>query len=209
MAARLGDEMTPIHHVTASEIQRASQVLARAFRNDPLASYLSPAVSRRESLLRRFYRWLLRYGVRYGEVHATSDDLEGAAVWLPPEDGRRALLRMARAGALLLPLTVGPRFFLRSWRYSRHVGGLRLRYSPFPHWFLQLLGVDPDCRRHGHATQLLRSMLERLDRAKMACCLDTANRGNLGFYGALGFRVAAESRLPGTNVDCWLMVRRA
>jgi ribosomal protein S18 acetylase RimI-like enzyme len=196
-----------LHRLTVSDTPRASQMLARAFRNDPLVSYFLPTVSRRELLLLRFYRWLLRYGLLYGEVHAPSPNLEGLAVWLPAEEGHREQLKMARTGALILPFTVGPRFFLRSWRYAEHVGRLRHRHIPLPHFYLQMLGVNPECQGQGHATRLLRSMLERLDREKTACCLDTGNRANIGFYERFGFHVAEESHVPGTNVDCWLMVR--
>jgi ribosomal protein S18 acetylase RimI-like enzyme len=202
-----GDAMMPVHHLTASEIPKASQTLARAFWNDPLVWYFSPTACGRELLLYRFYRWLLRYGLLYGEVYAPSPGLEGVAMWLPPEANHGAILKMARPEAILLPFTVGPRFLLRSWRYGQHIGHLRHRHMPSPHWFLQLLGVDPDFQKQGHATSLLRSMLERLDRETIACCLDTGNRADVGFYQRFGFRVAEESHVPGTNVDCWLMVR--
>ncbi len=200
-------DVIPIHHLTVSEIPRAGQVLARAFRNDRLTSYFSPAVADRELLLSRFYRWLLRYGLAYGEVHASSPNLEGVAVWLPAENRQLEWLNMAEMGGLILPFFVGPRFFFRSLRYSVHIGRLRQQHVPFPHFFLQLLGVDPDCQRQGHATRLLRSMLERPDREKMTCCLDTWTRENVGFYERFGFRVAEESHLSGTTAECWLMVR--
>jgi len=198
-----------VHDLSVSEIPAASQMLARAFRNDPIASYFLPTGAKRELLLGRFQRWLLRYGRACGEVYASSPKLEGVAVWLPAEETHRGWLQMARTGALLLPFSVGPRFFLRALRYSDHIGRLRQQHLPLPHCYLQMLGVDPDCQRQGHATRLLGSMLERLDREKMACCLDTGNRANLGFYERFGFRVAEESHVPGTNVECWLMVRGA
>ncbi|MGO8751195.1 MAG: GNAT family N-acetyltransferase [Thermoguttaceae bacterium] len=211
MASKLGDGVpaSAVHRLTSLEIARASQVLARAFRNDPLVAYFLPHAAGRERCLNRFYRCFLRYGLRYGEVQATSPGLEGLAMWLPPEEIHVAVLKMVRVGAFRLPFTVGPRFLVRSWRYSEHIGRLCRRHAPFPHWYLQLLAVDPEHQRQGWATRLLRSMLERLDHRKTPCCLDTANRANLAFYERLGFRTAAESRVPGENVDCWLMVRGA
>jgi ribosomal protein S18 acetylase RimI-like enzyme len=209
MAIKLGDGVpaSAVHHLTSFEIAGASQVLARAFRNDPLVSYLLPDATGRERRLDRFYRCFLRYGLLYGELQAPSPNLEGLAMWLPPGEIQGAIPKMVRAGAFFLPFTVGPRFVIRSWMYSEHIRQLRHRHTPFPHWYLQLLGVNPEDQKQGHATRLLRSMLERLDREKVPCCLDTANRVNLVFYERLGFQVAAESRLPRGNVDCWLMVR--
>ena len=160
MAITLGDgcPTSATHHLTSSEVARASQVLARAFRNDPLVSFLLPDATGRERYLDRFYRCFLRYGLLYGELQAPSPNLEGLAMWLPPGEIQGAIPKMVRAGAFLLPFTVGPRYVIRSWMYSEHIRLLRHRDTPFPHWYLQLLGVNPEYQKQGHATRLLRSM---------------------------------------------------
>ena len=210
MAVERTDKAVPtVARLTALAIPRVSRMLARAFCHDPMVAYLLPRAEGRERYLQRLFRCVLRCGQLYGENHATSPELEGAAVWLPPEAGTGAILKMARAGALLLPFSVGPRFFVRCFKYSEHVSHLRRQHASFPHWFLQLLGVDPEHQKGGCASRLLRSMLERLDREKTPCCLDTANPRNVGFYERFGFRVAAEGGLEGSDVHCWLMVRGA
>ena len=88
-----------------------------------------------------------------------------------------------------------------------HVDELRNKHTPFPHWYLQLLGVEPECQRLGFGLALLRPMLDRLDKDKAASCLNTMNGDNVAFYERFGFKVVAESNVPKTNIGIWLMMR--
>lgn len=81
------------------------------------------------------------------------------------------------------------------------------RHTPFRHWYLQLLGVDPGHQGQGYATALVNPMLARFDREGLPCCLDTMNGDNVAFYERFGFRVAAKSLVPKTQIGLWLMAR--
>jgi hypothetical protein len=50
-------------------------------------------------------------------------------------------------------------------------------------------------------------MLARFDRERLPCCLDTMNGDNVAFYERFGFRVAAKSLVPKTQIGLWLMAR--
>ncbi|MFZ1881547.1 MAG: hypothetical protein WAU41_15490, partial [Gaiellaceae bacterium] len=74
----------------------ASDMLARAFHDDPAWTWLIPDDERR----RRLLPWLFRVGfeVTAAEIWATAGEVRGAARWLPP--GRPAM----RVGATLRAL---------------------------------------------------------------------------------------------------------
>ena len=95
------------------DIQGASFLLGRAFHDDPFLRHLLPDPAERKRLSPKGFRCILRYGVRYGEVQATSSNMEGVAVWLPPQSAHVSMSKMVRVGAFSLPFTVGPRFFFR------------------------------------------------------------------------------------------------
>src|SRR5690242_7180251 len=85
-------------------LQEASEVLARAFQNDPAWVWLVPDPQRRADLL----PWLFRIGfdVTAADVYATPGPILGAARWLPP--GRQPLKIAATLRALVTtPLRLG------------------------------------------------------------------------------------------------------
>jgi len=193
--------------LTAADIPAASEMFARTFHNDPMMTHLLPKAAKRPRLSAQSYQCLLRYGIHCGEVLATSANLEGVAIWLPPEAAHDSLAKLLRACLFTLPLTAGPSFFVRFLSYHRHLDRLRREHTPFRHWYLQLLGVDPSHQRKGYATALLTPVFDRLDRERLPCCLDTMNGDNVAFYERFGFRVAAKSLVPKTQIGLWLMAR--
>lgn len=192
----------------AADLPQASEMLARSFHNDPLLCHLLPDAAQRRSISARSFQCLLRYGLCHGEVVTTSANLEGLAIWLPPDAAQGSLARLLRACLFTLPLTAGPRFFVRFLSYQQHLNRLRREHTPFRHWYLQLLGVDPCHQGKGHASSLVNPMLARLDREQLPCCLDTMNGDNVAFYERFGFRIAAQSFVPKTEIGLWLMARR-
>jgi ribosomal protein S18 acetylase RimI-like enzyme len=189
------------------DIHRASLLLGQAFHDDPLLSYLLADPAKREHLSPKGFACILRYGVRYGEAQATSSNMEGVSVWLPPQSAHASIFKTVQVGAFSLPFSVGWRFFFRFLDYMGHVDELRKKHTPLPHWYLQLLGVEPRFQRQGHSSALLKPMLDRFDAEKLPCCLDTMNGGNVPFYERFGFKVVAESKVPKTHIGIWLMAR--
>ena len=72
----------------------ASEVLTRAFLDDPLINYFYPDTAEREKRMPYAHRFILNHGFRYGEVYAPSAGLEGIAVWLPSEKFEMTLWRL-------------------------------------------------------------------------------------------------------------------
>jgi len=68
--------------LAAAQRQRAANVRARAFLDEPEFIWLLPDEAKR----RRFLRWSFAAGLRYhgwcGESHTTPGEVEGAALWL-------------------------------------------------------------------------------------------------------------------------------
>jgi len=146
-----------------SQIQQASGVASRAFRNSSLTVRLFPRESDRLSLS-PLYRFTLNYGLLYGETYVTSPNLEGIAVWLPPGETGMPVSRILRAGAWSLPLAISPVLLLRFLPVLKVSTRAHKRHARFPHWYLFLLCVAPEHQRKGHGGALLSSMLSRIDR---------------------------------------------
>ena len=161
-----------------SRLGEASDLLARAFQDDPAWVWLIPDADKR----RRLLPWLFRVGfdVTAADVWTTSGVVRGAARWLPP--GRPPM----RVGPTLKALVTTP-FRLGAaiapfLAYGRAVESLRAEAMPDPHWYLAGIGVDPSAQRRGIGTALLEPGVVAASRAELPAVLLTNNEANLPFY---------------------------
>ena len=180
---------------------------ARAFRDAPHVVYFFPDEARRERDAVALFEMRIRYGLLYGEVHATSPDREGIAVWIPSKRATMTLWRQIRAGGTRLYRAVGSDAVARMTHVAEHNDRLRLGCVPGRHWVLGILAVEPEHQHRGHATRLVNGMLRRLDR--IPCYVETTEPEVVGFYERLGFEAGAESTVPGTDLIVRPVVRPA
>jgi ribosomal protein S18 acetylase RimI-like enzyme len=185
------------------QLGEASDVLARAFHDDPAWVWLIPDPERRARLL----PWLFRVGfdVTAADVWSTAGTVLGAARWLPP--GRPAM----RVGPTLRALVSTP-FHLGTatgsfLAYGRAVEQLRAAVAGGPHWYLAGIGVDPSAQRRGIGSALLQPGVAAAAREGVPAVLLTNNEVNLPFYEAHGFRVVRQAPTPENGPDAWAMVK--
>jgi len=181
----------------------ASDVLARAFQDDPAWVWLVPDATRRARLL----PWLFRVGfdVTAADVFVTAGPVLGAARWLPP--GRASMRVGPTLRALVTtPLRLGAATgsFLA---YGRAVEQLRADVAGGAHWYLAGIGVDPAAQRRGIGSALLRPGIEAAAAGGVPTVLLTNNEANLAFYESQGFVVVRQGRTPEDGPKAWAMVR--
>jgi ribosomal protein S18 acetylase RimI-like enzyme len=186
-----------------ARLGEASDMLARAFHDDPAWTWLIPDEERRMRLL----PWLFRVGfeVTAADIWTTSGPLLGAARWLPP--GRPAM----RVGATVRALVTTP-FRLGAattpfLAYGRAVEALRAEAEPGPHWYLAGIGVEPGAQRQGIGAALIAPGVEAAERAGLPTVLLTNNEANLSFYQGQGFAVVREDETPRGGPHAWAMVK--
>jgi ribosomal protein S18 acetylase RimI-like enzyme len=92
--------------------------------------------------------------------------------------------------------------------YGRYVDNLHRKLVPYPHWYLQIIGVDPKYQGQGFSSRLVRPVLERIDRERMSCFLETNTGKNVAIYRRFGFEVVSEDKMPGTEVTSFAMLRK-
>jgi len=198
-----------IVRLNSSHGKRAAEVLVRAFWNHPPLQYYFPDEAERERIAPYFFSLTVFNGIRYGEVHATSPDLEGIAVWLPSDNYPVTLWRLLRSVPPSEILGFGRYGGSRMRDLGQYIDAVHGRLAPFKHWFLQAIGVDPQFQGRGYAGRLLRQMLARIDEAGLPCYLETLEEQNVRLYEHFGFTVAEESAIPETNLTNWAMLREA
>lgn len=180
-------------------------MLARAFAHDPFFSYLTGTAPERNQRMRDGWTGILRHASAGLSYTWTTDDVAGAALWLPPGH-RPSLLDNLRLLPDLARLT--------GWRRLRLVADAlevlerrRRAHVPDPHFYLSVLGVEPERQGTGIGTALMGPVLERCDRDRLPAYLETAAARNVLLYERVGFEVVEELILPKTDIRGWLMRR--
>lgn len=205
----MNSSVNTIVRLNRSHSQRATEVLVRAFWNHPPLLYYFPDEAEREKIAPYFFSLTVLYGIRYGEVYATSPNFEGIAVWLPSNNYPMTLWSMLRSVPLSKIVGFGRHGGSRMRSLGQYIDSVHGRLAPFKHWFLQSIGVDPQFQGRGYAGMLLRQMLARMDGAGLPCYLETLEEQNVRLYEHFGFTVSENSAIPDTNLRNWAMLREA
>lgn len=156
-------------------------------------TWVFPDAGTRPAALRRLIRVPLEYGVRYGRV-TTSHDAKAVCVWIPPGTGI-TIPRMIRSGFLGVPFRIGFGPFAKFAGANEVMDKIHKKHVPEPHWYLMVVGVDPELQNHGVGSGLVKEGLTHADQSGCPCYLETSEKRNLAFYERLGFVVIEEATL--------------
>ena len=188
-------------------IKPASQMLARAFEDDPISVYAYSDEADIKSRLPYVYEFLLRYYLRYAQGYATSEQLEGIAVWQRYRRVKISFWHLLSSGAIWPAIKMGAKVGERMQPFFGYIEKKHAELVSFPHWYLILIGVEPESQGKGYAAMLLRSMLSKIDEEGLPCYLETEKAKNVPIYEHFNFRIIDEFIVPDTTVKLWAMLR--
>ena len=195
--------------LTKAQVKPSAEVLSRAFYNYPLLQYYFPKELERKKIALYFVSLAIFSGIRYGEIYATSPNLEGIAVWFPPGNYPVTIWKLVRSVPLSVIFGFGRYGGGRMRQLSEYIDAVHQRLAPFGHWFLQVIGVDPQFQGKGYASKLLKPMLARIDEEGLPCYLETQDETKVQLYEHFGFKVIEKSIVPETNLTNWAMLRNS
>ncbi|MCU1430350.1 MAG: acetyltransferase family protein [Actinomycetia bacterium] len=184
--------------------------LTRAFFDDPLFNFFTPDLVRQMRGLLAFMGAAYVDARPFGNVwvaHTNDAKVAGAAVWLPPGAYPRNSRREAMTYLRGLPsfARVGRRLaatvrLLNELDKAHHD-------ATGPHFYLEILGVDPLYQRTGAGSAVLQPVLEQCDTEGLGAYLETQKPENVPWYGRHGFDLVQEMDIQ----DCppiWTMLRQ-
>lgn len=191
-----------------AQLKDATEVLVRAFDDSPIMRHLLPGARLRARGTRKFFRGAVVDALAFEEVWVAveSDTILGTMVWLPP--GRYPLPwgRQTRELAKLLTLApTAPRALYRSLSYLNVVE--RSHPKDQPHWYLGFLGVDPPHQGTGIGTQLLETVLPRIDAEGLGAYLETDKERNIPYYARQRFALRETVHPDPDGPPTWTMWR--
>lgn len=162
-----------------------AQVLAAAFADDPLMSYVWPEPARRRKALPLLWESRIASRQRHGTVdlaYAEDGTVAAVAMWEVPgvEAGLAKRLTLLRALGRSLPKALPA------------IRGIEATRPSEPHLYLATIGTRPDLQGRGYAAELIRRRLA--DGAEPGFLVAT-RASNVPFYERFGFRVTAPVRV--------------
>lgn len=187
---------------TEADLPGLARSLALAFETDPLIRFL---FGDRPPRPNRFSeRFFLREGarhLRHGHVYTVEGGGAGA-YWDPPGHWRTPASHILRSAPLLLR-GMGRRA-LPALRGLTRIEAAHATHPP--HWYLAVLGTEPDCQGRGLGSALLAPVLARCDEDGTGAYLESSKEANIPFYERHGFEVVGRVEFPG-GPPVWPMWR--
>jgi GNAT superfamily N-acetyltransferase len=186
--------------LTGAPPAKLVDMLCRAFDRDAHINWLVRQDAGRTRAMGELFRLLLSEDMA-GELFADAD-LNSAALWFPPDRWPMGWAREAAFFLSYLKIAGPPASLTRGLGLKR----MAARHPARPHYYLQLLGVDPAHQGGGLGGALLGAMLGRCDEARVPAYLETSSGKNVAFYGRHGFNPVAETVLT-DGPRLWSLVR--
>lgn len=187
------------------DVRSLSRVLGRAFFDDPVMMWMLPDDARRARALPRVFGAMTRHhflGGHGAEVPTRAGEVGAAALWDPPGRWKQTPREEWR---------MMPSFLMAM---GRHVGRglgitelMKKHHPEEPHWYLAVIGSDPDVRGAGFGQALMRSRLDRCDAEGAPVYLESTKEENVPYYMRFGFDVTGEITIPDGGPTMWQMWR--
>jgi ribosomal protein S18 acetylase RimI-like enzyme len=202
------DAASVIRKLTVRDVDEAGDLLACAFFDYPMITWLMPDAAPRRIALPIFMRVSVRWGLLMKEVFGIGDPLRGVAIWAPPGmvnedlDPDDSIVRYSE-----LLSAIGADAEVRYERFLAEQRIVRDAELGAQTWYLAWLGVDPAQQRSGAGAALLRDMFNRLDLSGGDAYLETEKSANVPYYEQHGFGVVTHGAISGGGPDFWTLRR--
>lgn len=221
---RVNIEELTIVELTSDDFDRAANLLAEAFWDNPLHVYIFPRDHNRLQAI----RWMSKANLNLNLNSQKSIKLSFALVepnqppgvrqinamafWNPPEFSSVSLISMIQEGLLTMPFRFGWGSWQRLFEVLDRIAIVQKQaLNDTPAWHLNSMVVTPELRGTGVGTKILGEQLQKVvDPSGFPAILVTQREQNVGFYQRLGFEIAIESTIGSGDYAFtnWCMVRK-
>jgi GNAT superfamily N-acetyltransferase len=182
-----------VRKATDADVPALARSLAAAFQDDPVISWMIPDDEKRLRLGPfGFATWLGKIYMPKAEVY-TDEARAVGALWAPPGKWKMSVGLQARLAPRMFRL-----FGVR--RMPTILKGLatldKAHPDEQPHYYLGILGTDPDHQGKGLGSAAMKPVLDRCDREGLGAYLESSKEANIPFYRRHGFEVTGEVHMP-------------
>jgi ribosomal protein S18 acetylase RimI-like enzyme len=197
-----------LYRVQKRDIVRASKVLTDAFQRDPLWNKIyegDPDIGKR---FHAFFEGGVRYCLKYGEVYAPSEDLEGVIGLVPGKYADMNWWRSIRSGSMSVGMRMGLKTGMKMGTIFKPISEDRREHmAGCAFLYVLVFGVYTELQGKGFGRKLIDAAIEKSEREGLHLYLETETEENVKMYEHLGFRLLKKVTLPIVGLPMWEMVR--
>ncbi len=174
--------MNDLRKIETNEIDKASQLLADCFFNDPLYIYFFPSPKARKRSAKMLFGYELRRSAGFTYV---SDDVKAVAVYKSPND---EFINVPFFFCIKLFFAVGILTTFRAVKYLKFCENCKKKYKSDDEYYLSLLAVSKELQNRGVGSGIINNLNEKI-------YLETQNEKNAQIYIHLGFELVEKSNI--------------
>ncbi len=178
------------------DVAGCAQTMMAAFESDPVMRFLLPSDSVYAAVAPIVCRNVMRRSLAVDGLWCIRDRRAFAA-WEPPNSPAVE----AEREEFDLSLVEIERFVALNTVIAEH-------RPTAPHWYLQVLGTDPEIQANGYGGALMNTVFAQADRSGTPCYLETETPRLVAYYERHGFEVRSEWDIPLGGPHMWGMLRR-
>jgi len=201
-------DVNGLYKITPDDVKEAITVAGDAFLDDPVIVYTYPDEKERKEKSKYGFYALYNYGIKYGLTYATSKNLEGITIWLPPNKVYHSTLAMMRYGGFYTMRKTGLKAGKRVLPLFKYQEERHKELVPYDHWYFQQISVKPEEQRKGFGGLLIRTMLKTIERDGLPIYVDTNTEKAMLIYQKYGFEILEHTLIPETDILLWCMLRK-
>ena len=191
-----------LYKMQKKDLKNAVTVLANAFSEDSMWKKIFNDEDKNLILT----EVMVRFCLKYGNVLATSDNLEGVMA-IAPHDKEMTTLRVILSGSFFLSMKISKEA-KNMQVLSNAVEEAKKSLNLGPYIHLLIMGVSQEFQGKGFGGKILRALIEKSETEKKPIYLETQKEENVNFYKKFGFVVKKKIILPEPlNLPMWLMLR--
>jgi len=200
--------VTDLYRLNSGDIPLARDTVKDAFRHDPVWNKLFHGRDRMEDRLTAFFETPLRFCLHYGQVVATSNQLEAVAGWLPGPLAFMNPWRMIRSGAIRPGSRIGLDVMMTMYSaFDQMERDRKAHMRGKASTYLQIIGVAPEHQGKGLGGRILRAIIDECEKNGHHLFLETETEENVALYERFGFKVLKKIILPVLGLPMWEMAR--
>ncbi|MFX0101180.1 MAG: GNAT family N-acetyltransferase [Candidatus Hodarchaeota archaeon] len=189
-----------------SQLAATTEMLARVFQEGMFYKAVIPDELERKRILPIVFKFRLKLCINYGKVFIDSPNLHGVLNVFSPGNTKLTMWKFIRSGILSTLRKVPREIFSRYKQLADIFTESHETLAPFPHYYINALGVDSPYQGKGVGGKLMRFVIQKADDEGFPCYLETQEPVNVSIYKHLGFKVAEENTLPIINIKNWIMI---
>ncbi|MBY9004900.1 MAG: GNAT family N-acetyltransferase [Candidatus Lokiarchaeota archaeon] len=204
------ETLNGLFKLTPKHVKEAIKVAGNAFQEDPVTIFTYPDEGERRQNVQYGFYMIYNYGIKHGLTYATSKNLEGITIWLPPNKVYQSFLTMMRYGGFYSMRKVGlnMKVIKKIMAVFNYEDERHKHLVPYDHWYFQNIAVQPEEQGKGYGGLLIRTMIKTIESEGLPIYVETNTEKSVSIYQKYGFEIIEHGIVPKTDVPLWCMLRK-